>query len=296
MTSQADPASSRVLIAGAGDVGIRLGLTLAAAGHEVTALRRDPDAIPRELTAIAADLCDPERLAVVVPDGLTHVAYCAAADTRSDEAYARAYVQGLSNLLSLPQIVDANLRRVAFISSTAVYAQNDDSWVDESSATEPTSFSGRRTLEAEAQLVESGLPHCVLRCGGIYGPGRTRLLDQIRAGTASYDPTRADYTNRIHVDDVVGALAFLLFHSEPSGLVVGVDHEPARRRDVLQWLASSMGATPPSASTTRDAARGAGSKRVSNRKLVELGYRFRYPTFRDGYGQLLQESQQPDSD
>lgn len=288
--------TSRVLIAGAGDVGIRLGLELADAGHQVLALRRDVSRVPKRLTALRADLCDPNQLAKVIPEGLTHIAYCAAADARTDEAYVRAYVQGLSNVLDVPRVRDAALRRVTFISSTAVYSQDDDGWVDESSPTHPTSFSGRRTLEAESLLTESQLPHCILRCGGIYGPGRTRLIDQVRSGTATYDETRADYTNRIHATDVAGALAFLLVHPEPNGLVLGVDHEPARRRDVLRWLAATMGAAPPGkiADSCREGnaspRRSVGSKRVSNAKLVGLGYQFRYRTFREGYGELIRTS------
>ncbi|MEL0028608.1 MAG: 2-dehydropantoate 2-reductase N-terminal domain-containing protein, partial [Perlucidibaca sp.] len=37
---------AKILIVGAGDVGGRLACSLAAAGHEVTALRRQPQALP----------------------------------------------------------------------------------------------------------------------------------------------------------------------------------------------------------------------------------------------------------
>jgi nucleoside-diphosphate-sugar epimerase len=257
---------------------------LKSEGHEVFALRRDVAKIPPAVDALAADLCDLSQLARVVPNDLTHVAYCAAADARSDEAYERAYVIGLSNVLSLRQL--AHCRRVAFISSTAVYAQDDDSWVDEASPTEPSSFSGQRTLQAEARLVASGLPYCIFRCAGIYGPGRKRLIDQVRSGAATYDPERAAYTNRIHSDDVAQALARLLQHPDADGVVLGVDDEPARRRDVLQWLATRMGAPRPTADPRAATAR-AGSKRVSNRRLRGLGYEFIYPTFREGYDALL---------
>ncbi len=277
--------SARILIAGAGDVGIRLGKALVAQGHEVFALRRNTAALPKELHAVGADLNDPAQLGGL-PAALTHVAYTAAADERSDAAYERAYVRGLSNLLSA-LAGQTTLRRAVFISSTAVYAQDDDSWVTEESATEPQSFAGKRTLEAEAQLSHTNLEYAILRCGGIYGEGRTRLLDQVLAGNASYDPTKTEYTNRIHSDDVARALTLLLLHPDAGGLYNGVDTEPAPRREVLQWLAQELGAPAPRATAGRPTERGPGSKRVSSARLQGLGYEFSYPTYREGYRALI---------
>ena len=64
-----------------------------------------------------------------------------------------------------------------------MYSQNDGGWVDEDSPTEPDSFSGRRLLEAEQILAASPFGTVSLRLGGIYGPGRTGLIDRVRAST-----------------------------------------------------------------------------------------------------------------
>jgi nucleoside-diphosphate-sugar epimerase len=138
-------------------------------------------------------------------------------------------------------------------------------------------------------LADSGFEHCVLRCGGIYGPGPTRLIDTVAAGTASFDPTEPSYTNRIHADDVAGAAAFLLFHPAPGRLVLGVDEEPAELGDVLTWLANELGVAPPTAgvSDAGRARRSASNKRVNSEKLRQLGFRLRYPTYREGYAELL---------
>lgn len=284
----------RVLIAGAGDIGTRLGLRLARAGHEVFALRRSPASLPSELRPIAGDLSDSATL-VEVPSDLTHIVYTAAADQATEAAYERAYVRGLANVLSLPATASSSFAKLLFISSTAVYAQSDDSWVDEQSETIPTHFAGQKTLQAEQLLRGTAFATCALRCGGIYGPGRTRLIEQVRTGQATYDPNSQQYTNRIHSEDVVGALQWLLFSERTPPIVNGVDTQPAPRSEVLRWLAERLGAATPrpqpapaeAPSSGRAGRRAPGSKRVSSRLLQSLGYPFLYPSYREGYAALL---------
>ena len=135
--------------------------------------------------------------------------------------------EGLRNLLAALRQQGQSPRRIIFLSSTAVYGQTRGEWVDESSATEPDHFSGRRLLEAEALLRESGVPAIVLRLGGIYGPRRTRLIDEVRQGRAATSRNGPRYTNRIHRDDCVGALDHLIELAEPADCYLGVDCEPA---------------------------------------------------------------------
>src|SRR5262245_27488169 len=129
-----------VLLAGTGYVGSALGRMLRAGGHEVWALCRDPSKASGDFRPFQADLTDASSLRSL-PEGLQHVVFSASADESSDAAYERIYVKGLSNLLSVLEARN-NAPRVFFTSSTAVYAQQDGSWVDEDSPTEPTHFSG----------------------------------------------------------------------------------------------------------------------------------------------------------
>jgi nucleoside-diphosphate-sugar epimerase len=277
----------RVLIAGCGYVGTALGLRLAAAGSTVWGLRRSPGGLPAPLRPLAADLAEPASLDAL-PPGLDAVVYAASASASTDPAYRAAYVVGLRTLLAALAEAGQRPRRVLFTSSTAVYAQSGGERVDEESATAPQHFTGRRLLEAEAELAAAPFPATVLRLGGIYGPGRTRLIESVRRGEAGCDPDRPVYTNRIHREDAAGALAHLLALPDPLPLYLGVDHEPAERCRVLAWLAAELGAPPPP--HRPDAAGGRASrsnKRCSNRRLLAAGYRFLYPTFREGYGALL---------
>jgi nucleoside-diphosphate-sugar epimerase len=276
---------TRVLIAGCGNVGTALGLRLAAAGHRVLGLRRDPSGLPAPITPIAADLGDPASLAAV-PADVDALVYAAAADRRDDDAYRRAYVDGLRHVLARLRDAGAPLRRLVYVSSTAVYAQDDGGWVDESSPTEPTHFTGRRLLEGEQLALAAGVAGTVLRLAGIYGPGRTRLVDEVRAGTAEVAAGTPVWTNRIHRDDCAGAIAHLLALPAPAPVWLGVDHEPAERGVVLDWLADRLGVARPRRMADAPRGRG-GNKRCDGGRLRASGYLFRYPTFREGYAALL---------
>lgn len=292
-----NPKAQRILIAGCGDVGGRAGLRLLERGHRVWGLRRNPDRLPEGLEPVAADLTDPATLADLAEQlggPVDAVAYTAAADGFSQEAYRRAYVEGLENLLEVLEAWDRPPRRLLFTSSTGVYHQSDGSRVDEGSPTEPQRFSGRRVLEGEERCRASPIPSVSLRLGGIYGPGRTRLLDRVADGEAVCPEGEPVYTNRIHSQDAAGALAHLLELETPEEIYLGVDDEPAERCEVLRYLAGLLGVDPPRVVPPEEAdRRRGGSKRCSNRRLRESGYEFLYPTYREGYRELVEGGPRP---
>lgn len=275
----------RILIAGCGDIGGRLGRLLVEQGDEVWGLRRNVARLPDVLRPLAGDLADPATLDLPEVDA---VVYSAAADGFTEESYRRAYVDGVRNVLaSLP----SSPERWIHVGSTSVYAQVDGVEVDETSATEPGHFGGSALLDGEELVRESardrGIRAVVVRFGGIYGPGRTRLLDSIRQGTATCSEPQT-WTNRIHVEDCVGVLAHLLALDEPENVYLGVDCEPALDGDVKRWLARHLDLPdPPVGEPSRNSRAMRSNKRCSNRRLLASGYEFRYPDFRAGYGDLI---------
>ena len=273
----------KVLIAGCGYVGSALGAELLADGDEVWGLRRDPAQLPPGVSRIAADLQSPADLQQL-PAKLDAVVYCVGADESTDAAYQRAYVTGLTHLLHA--LERREVQRIYFTSSTAVYAQGDGQWLTESSETAPTHFSGVRLLEAERLLQEHRVPATILRCSGIYGPGRTRLIESVRQGTARGS---ARHTNRIHRDDVAGAVRHLLRAGTAPDLLLLTDDEPAPERDVLGYVAKCLGVPEPLAAASAAPSR-PGDKRCSNARLRATGYSLRYPTYREGYSALLAEA------
>jgi nucleoside-diphosphate-sugar epimerase len=283
----------KILIAGCGDLGTALGVELATAGDEVYGLRRQAGRLPVPIHPLAADLVAPKTLRDL--PAVEAVIYAAAADRSTEEAYRLTYVDGVRNLLAAPVFEGSPPRRFLFVSSTAVYAQDSGEWIDESSPAEATHFRARLLLEGEA-LVRAGASRqtatTVLRLSGIYGPGRTRLVDLVRSGRATYPPGPPRYANRIHRDDAAGALAHLLRLPEPAALYLGVDDAPVDLREVLVWLAEGLGAPPPRlAEATSSAGPERTSKRCTNALLRASAYDFRFPTYREGYGALLRSFQ-----
>jgi nucleoside-diphosphate-sugar epimerase len=275
----------RVLVAGCGYVGTALGLELSAGGHEVWGLRRHPEGLPAPIRPVAADLLCGD-LADHLPE-VDRVVYAAAADAREEEAYRAAYMRGPARLLTALEARGTAVERFIFVSSTAVYGDAQGGWVDETTPCLPGSFRGSIVLEGEEVVLSAPVPGLVLRLGGIYGPGRKRLLDRVRQGEARCPANGPIWSNRIHRDDAAGALAHLLLLPDPERIYVGVDDEPAPLCQVYRELAQLVDAPEPmvEAGATRDRA----NKRCSNRRLRESGYRFRHPTFREGYRSMVEQ-------
>ena len=268
----------RVLIAGCGDVGGELARRLLAAGHEVYGLRRRAHLLPAGVQPVTGDLRDPDSLREL-PGGLDVLCYTAAADGRSAAAYRAAYVDGVRNVLQAVTRT-STLRRVLYTSSTRVYSQNGGEWVDEDSPTGDSDPYARLLLEGEAAAGETAAPAVVVRLAGIYGPGRTRLIDRVRAG----EPCSEAYTNRIHRDDCAGVLRHLMQLDRPLPLYLGADHEPATQCSVMKWIAKWLGLPAPTRAATETGGLG---KRCRNARLVASGYAFEYPGFRDGYEGMI---------
>ncbi|AKS40681.1 SDR family oxidoreductase [Wenzhouxiangella marina] len=268
----------RLLIAGCGDLGQRLADRLDPDLWEVTGLRRDPSRLPSRIRPLAADLTRPATLAGLASD-YDAIVYQATPPERRPEAYRAIYVEGLRHLLAA-----SRFRDLIMVSSTAVYGQDDGAWVDEESATEPAGFNGRILLEAEALAREAG--GRVLRCSGIYGPGRTWLLRQLAGGQARCRERPPEWTNRIHADDVAGVLAHLLERPDLGPVLCASDDRPSPRCEVLDWLAAELGLAAP----RRDPdGAGAAGKRIRNQRLRDSGYDFIHPDYRSGYRELIEE-------
>lgn len=273
----------RVVIAGCGDLGTEVGLRLAAAGHTVVGIRRSPERLPAPIVGVPGDLAAGH--VDELPDDTALVVYAVGADERSEAAYLGAYVAGPGHVLDALARVRARPRRFVFVSSTAVYGVDDGSWVDENTPAEPRTVTGEVLVAAEQAILERAPQPTALRLSGIYGPGRTRLLQQVRDGRAVV-PDPPVFTNRIHRDDAAAAIGHLLTRGEePEPILLGTDHAPAERGEVLRWLADQLEVPHPRPAPT-SRSRG-GNKRCRNDRLVATGLAFTYPTYREGYPAVL---------
>ncbi len=283
------------LIAGFGDLGREIARNIhadpALAGETILALRRNiptPESAAEKknspnLRWIQANLTDLESLQQL-PTGITHVVFCAAPDQRDEVSYQATYVEGLKNLLQALTQTGNSQARVLFVSSTAVYGAEQQGWLDEKSATEPSGFNGRVLLEAEHEIKSQWSAHVILRLSGIYGPNRLFLLKQLLLGATSVPTSDAYWANRIHVSDAALAVIHLLKHKTLKGIYIGTDSTPVPLKTLYRELAAALGAQPPPEGPPSTMM---GKKRLSNQKLCNSGFAFQWPDCRQGYAAIL---------
>jgi nucleoside-diphosphate-sugar epimerase len=274
----------RILIAGFGYVGEAAADLFHQSGWTVQGWTRTEESAAkyrdRPYPIIAVDLGD-ARVIGARPENFDTVIHCASTRGGDAELYRRVYLQGARNLMN--RFVGST---ILFTSSTSVYAQADGSWVTEASETNPTQETGRILLEAESQVRSGG--GIVARVAGIYGPGRSALLQKFLAGEATIDLPGDRFMNQVHRDDIATAF-FLLVNQRLAGEVYNViDDKPILQSECYRWLAQKLGRSIPTIATSpAPRKRGASSKRVSNAKLRQLGWAPRYPTFVDGMEQSV---------
>jgi len=283
-----------VLVAGCGWLGTGLARTLLARGDDVTAVRRDAARL-EELRALGAaplalDLADPAS-AARVPSGVEAIVACQAAGADGVEAYRAAYVRANETLLAAAGRL--RLRGLVYTGSTGVFGQRDGSDVDERTPPAPASPAAEVLVEAERLLLgaaERGVPARIVRLSGLYGPGRAGIVDRVRSGALALGPGDDAWMNFCHLDDAVTAVVAALDRGRDGAVYHGTDSHPARRREVVEWIASRLGVDPPRAGGGDGAAAGRGG---ANRRILgertrrELSLTLAFPSFREGLAPLV---------
>ncbi len=265
-----------VLMVGCGDLGSRIGLRLAGRGHGVLAVRRRADLVPAPLLGLSIDLT--EAGPDLPPLDLCYLVVALTARPRTEVAYRATYVDGMTRVLDSLDAAGQRPERAVLVSSTGVHGETTGSaLIDEEVPPSPADGPARMLLEAEQVFAARVAGGTILRCSGLYGGERARLVDRVRDGTIE-DPHR--WTNRIHRDDAAAAAVHLLTRAErPEPVYLGNDDEPALMGDVATHLAHRLGvAAPPPADPSQ-----AHGKRISNARLRSTGWEPRYPTYREGY-------------
>ncbi len=306
-----DPDSNpTLLIVGCGDIGCRLAQRLSAEQtstssqpFQVFGLRRNIEALPTGIAPLQGDVTEPDSLSSLAQHAFDYMVMTLTPGEFSEAAYRRAYIEGTRNVLNA---LTQPPKRIFWVSSTSVFSETDGNWVDETSPTDAPGFSGRCLREAE-QLVEACSPYTLVRFAGIYGPGRRRLIEQVKAGKGALEEP-IQWTNRIHIDDCAGVLAHLIqldlqqqdsrqqdLQQQETGqrktqeqtlenLYIACDSHPTPMHEVKQWLAQELGLEL----TNQEPSKMPGNRRCNNARLLQTGYVFQYPDFRAGYRAILQ--------
>src|SRR5687767_8838975 len=183
----------RVLILGAGYVGMPLAEVLTREGHKASTLRQTPGA-----SSFVGDISNANDLKRLPRDWDWVVNTISSSKGGVDE-YQRVFLQGTRNILEW--LAGSKIQKYVYTSSTSLYGQADGSWVDETSPTDPSSETSKILVETEKLL--RGVPAVILRVSGIYGPGRGHLFQQYLRNEATIAGDGSCYLNMIHRADVV---------------------------------------------------------------------------------------------
>lgn len=225
-----------------------------------------------------------------------------AGDVRFDDAAANeAFGRSTHVLSSVPPAEDADPvlapygdalggKWLGYLSSTGVYGDSGGAWVDESAPV----GSGRRTARAEADARWLALGARVFRLPGIYGPGRS-VLDRVRESTAHRIDLPGQVFSRVHVEDIIAGVIAAIERDAPPGAYNLADDLPCSQNAVIEEACRLLDVPPPPLQSLAqaglsEAARGfyAENRRVANGKAKRvLGWRPRYPTYREGLARLL---------
>jgi len=192
---------------------------------------------------------------------------------------------------TIAALLDHPPSRFIYTSSTGVYGDYDDGWVDESSPRRADHPAGLRLIETEDILFnaieEERFPGVVVRLSGIYGPNRIPGRDQVlKRGALRGDPE--NYLNLIHLDDLI-ALLLAAPLAETGECYLFSDDHPVQRKDYYAFLAGRLGISDFSPRWNSSDGPVA-SRRCRNQKMKErFHFNLKYPSYREGLNRLLPE-------
>jgi nucleoside-diphosphate-sugar epimerase len=276
-------------------------------GYSAAALARD---LKREGWSIAGTARAPDKAEELARLGYETFVFDGSPPS---PALVRGLEQATHVLLSIPPEADGDpvlrhcsevlaaaptLEWIGYLSTIGVYGDHKGGWVDETTPPDPASPRAARRIEAEEAWLShgrrTGVRTVVFRLAGIYGPGRS-AIDKLRDGTAQRIIKPGQVFNRIHVDDIAGALKASIAGRGKFDVYNVADDEPAPPQDVVSYAADLLQMPPPpeipfaAAKLSPMAASFYGeNRRASNERLHrDLGLELKFPSYREGLRSIL---------
>jgi len=283
------------LVIGCGYLGLRVAKKWVSAGHLVTATTRSEERAvqlrEQGIKPLISDIISDQN---PLPQADV-ILYAVGFDRcNPDQSISQVFVDGMARTIA--RVTDP-VQRFLYISSTGVYGQTDSELVDEATICQPIRDGGKACLMAEELLSQARWSgnSIRLRMAGLYGANRIPYQRAIRAGEEISAPAEG-HLNLIHIEDAVDiVLHFADARTAPPLLLVS-DGNPVIRADYYAEIAQQLGAPPAKLQTPKSsshvAQRAGGSKRISNRQLMQhYGKPLRYPDYRAGIAETLREEE-----
>ncbi len=294
----------RLLVLGCGYLGRILVAEALGKGMSVLAVSRNVDTLASVAGQGAETVCglvNGDSWYEAAGGNVDFVVNCVSSAGGGLAGYRQSYIEGNVSLGKWAAQVGFSGRAV-YTSSVSVYGDAGGEWVDEESCPPPANERGMIMRESEGVFLSGlgGSSSAVLRLAGLYGPGRHLMLDRLRGGELELPGWGDYYLNLVRIEDVVSSIWACLESVEPvSGTFSVVDDEPSLKQDMAAWIAGRVGNPVPVFTGAVDAS-GRSSRRLgengrpANRRIsnaalkaVVVGWSPRFPSFREGFGDLL---------
>lgn len=278
--------NKKLLVIGCGKLGQKLGLLAKKTPLDLLGFKRKK-ITSTNIRIEQQDIFDKsffDKVKIHSPD---FILYSLSADEQSEKSYRRNYVEGLKQVIKSIKYIN-NFQHLFFVSSTSVYGDNNDQFIDEFSETSPKNFRGTILLEAENLLNTVKFNSTILRLSGIYGSGRNYMI-KLSQDAESW-PKVDRWTNRINEDDAANFIIFLLnqcLQGEiPEKLYLLTDKEAVTLFRLLNWIRQNLN-LKNKINITSDPILG---KRLRSSIIPSLKFEYKYPTYKQGYKELIQEA------
>jgi nucleoside-diphosphate-sugar epimerase len=269
----------KVAIIGCGYVGSEVARLWQTAGDEVTVTTTTPEK-QQQLQAIASEVVvltgnDLASLKEVVADK-DLVLLSVGAKQRTPEGYRQAYLETAENLMTA--ISTSKVKQLIYTSSYGIISDTSGNLVDETVVVNPVSESSKIMYQTEQVLQKAStrdLKTCIFRLSGIYGQGRELIkIFQKRAGTTQ-PGTGENYTNWVHLDDIVRAIAFAR-EKQLEGIYNLNSDQVLTSKEFFDNLFQAHNLPLITWDSSQPSTRSFNLK-LSNQKLKNAGFKFQHP-------------------
>ena len=275
------PSKSKLIIFGGGYSGQKIASVGRQLGVKVLCSRRTKGSAGADFIFNADN-----ELSNEIFEGATHVLSCIPPLLSGEDPVLSKVKTKLLN--------SKTLKWVGYLSTTGVYGDKKGGWVNETTCPNPQQERSIRRFSCENEWLDTKLPIQILRLPGIYGPRRS-VFESLLKGTTKMIDKPGQVFSRIHVDDIAGAVLFLinLYSQGKNPSVVNIsDDLPTNNLEVINFAANlakkSLPKTIPFESAQKTMSPMALSFWQENRKVEnkllckKLGYSLIYPDFKSG--------------
>ena len=233
-------------------------------------------------------------------------------DDKFDNSIKKKIEEADYILVSIPPIdgkdivanyLDINLKKIinckwiTYLSATSVYGDHKGEWVNEDSATQPTSDNGISRLEAEKNWKslsnKKNYPLQIFRLAGIYS-NEFNILKRLKNGKVQIVDKKNHFFSRIHIEDIANILFKSLDNFKNNEIYNICDDKPASQIEVAAYGAKLLKLEKPNSVKLEEVESEMlrnfykDSKKVDNKKMKEFfNHKLKYPTYVEGLNYIF---------